>query len=79
MKLEGRQVILSATDLSKHLACRHLTTLDLREARGEIKRPFRDDPGLKASSTEASVTKPNTSLISAARASPSVSSPLCRR
>jgi uncharacterized protein len=48
MKLDGSHVTLSATDLAKHLACRHLTSLDLRAARGEIKRPYRDDPALEA-------------------------------
>src|SRR5678815_2599576 len=48
MKLEGRRITLSATDLARHLACRHLTTLDLRAARGEIQRLFRNDPGLDA-------------------------------
>src|SRR4029453_5597200 len=48
MKLEGRKITLSATDLARHLACRHLTTLDLRAARGEIERPYRNDPGLDA-------------------------------
>jgi predicted RecB family nuclease len=48
MKLERRQLTLSATDLARHLACRHLTMLDLRAARGEIERPYRNDPGLDA-------------------------------
>ena len=48
MKLDGNQFTLSATDLAKHLACRHLTTLDLRAARGEIQRPYRHDPALDA-------------------------------
>src|SRR5262245_29048760 len=48
MKLEGSKITLSATDLARHLACRHLTTLDLRAARGEIERPYRSDPGLDA-------------------------------
>src|SRR5678816_4640093 len=48
MKLEGSRVTLSATDLAKHLACRHATTLDLRAAHGEIERLYRNDPGLEA-------------------------------
>ncbi|HET9943620.1 MAG TPA: TM0106 family RecB-like putative nuclease, partial [Terriglobia bacterium] len=48
MKQDGNQVILSATDLARHLACSHLTALDLRAARREIQRPFRNDPGLDA-------------------------------
>jgi predicted RecB family nuclease len=38
MKLTAGLIRLSATDLSNHLACRHLTGLDLQVARGE-KRP----------------------------------------
>src|SRR5580704_9177637 len=34
MKISTGQVRLSASDLSNHLACRHLTTLDLEVARG---------------------------------------------
>ena len=48
MKLERGRVTLSATDLAKHLACRQLTTLDLRAARGEIERSYRHDTGLEA-------------------------------
>ena len=48
MKLERGRVTLSATDLAKHLACRQLTTLDLRAARGEIERSYRHDAGLEA-------------------------------
>jgi len=36
-----------ATNLADFLACRHLTSLDLAEAAGEIQRDFYDDPGLK--------------------------------
>lgn len=39
MKLVGKQIRLSATDLSNHLACRHLTTLDLEVARGKREEP----------------------------------------
>ena len=35
MKASAGSIRLSATDLSNHLACRHLTTLDLGVARGE--------------------------------------------
>lgn len=35
MKAESTGVRLSATDLSNHLACRHLTSLDLSVARGQ--------------------------------------------
>lgn len=39
MKVESRQIRLSATDLSNHLACRHVTTLDLQVARGRKPAP----------------------------------------
>ncbi|HEY6867798.1 MAG TPA: TM0106 family RecB-like putative nuclease [Candidatus Eisenbacteria bacterium] len=39
MKLEGPALRLSATDLANHLACRHLTTLDLGAAAGRWKPP----------------------------------------
>ena len=39
MKLVGKQIRLSATDLSNHLACRHLTTLDLQVAQGQRAEP----------------------------------------
>ena len=39
MKLAARLIRLSATDLSNHLACRHLTALDLQVARGERRAP----------------------------------------
>jgi predicted RecB family nuclease len=36
-------LLLSPSDLSGHLACPHLTTLDLRVQRGELERPHVDD------------------------------------
>ncbi|HXN53443.1 MAG TPA: TM0106 family RecB-like putative nuclease [Candidatus Acidoferrum sp.] len=39
MKLAFEQIRLSATDLSNHLACRHVTTLDLQVVRGEKRAP----------------------------------------
>jgi predicted RecB family nuclease len=39
MKLVSGQIRLAATDLSNHLACRHVTTLDLQVARGERRAP----------------------------------------
>src|SRR6266446_4168599 len=39
MKLVTEQIRLAATDLSNHLACRHVTTLDLQVARGEKRAP----------------------------------------
>ena len=35
---------LSPTDLANHLACPHLTQLELRVVRGELARPVLDDP-----------------------------------
>jgi predicted RecB family nuclease len=46
MRIEKIQLEISASDLAKHLACRHLTSLDLRAARGEIDRPHWHDPAL---------------------------------
>lgn len=43
--LDGR-LVLSPTDLVGHLACAHLTQLELRAARGELVRPDRVDPEL---------------------------------
>ncbi|PWT89450.1 MAG: nuclease, partial [Acidobacteria bacterium] len=48
MRIYGAQLQLSASDLAKHLACRHLTWLDLMEARGELRRPLWHDSGLIA-------------------------------
>jgi predicted RecB family nuclease len=48
MKLLGTTLKISASDLSNHLACRHVTTLDLQVARGEIKQEFREDPRIDA-------------------------------
>lgn len=43
----GRETIgLSATDLANHLSCRHLTTLNLRLAKGELPEPEWNDPHL---------------------------------
>src|SRR6266481_5702273 len=39
MKIGGRQIRLAGSDLSNHLACRHLTTLDLQVAHGERTAP----------------------------------------
>ena len=46
MRLKDQEILASATDLAKHLACRHLTSLDLRAAKGEIQRIYRDDPAI---------------------------------
>ncbi len=47
MHFSEGHVLLSATDLSKHLACRHLTSLDLLAAKGAIPRVFRNDPAVE--------------------------------
>jgi uncharacterized protein len=47
MKGIGGQLRLTATDLSNHLACRHLTQLDLQVARGERSAPSWAAPDLK--------------------------------
>src|SRR5262245_22993798 len=46
MRIAKQQLEISASDLAKHLACRHLTCLDLLAARGEIARPHWQDPAL---------------------------------
>jgi len=46
VKLWHSNLVLSATDLSNHLACRHLTTLDHAVARGEKSKPESFDPRL---------------------------------
>src|ERR1700730_14899519 len=40
-------LVLSATDLSHFLSCRHLTALEMAEARGNRRRPKWDDPLLE--------------------------------
>src|SRR3979490_2183109 len=47
MKIGGRQIRLAGSDLSNHLACRHLTTLDFQVARGERTAPDWAAPDLK--------------------------------
>jgi uncharacterized protein len=44
MQLRDGQLSLSPSDLSGFLACPHLTQLDLRAARGELKKPRLEDP-----------------------------------
>jgi predicted RecB family nuclease len=46
MKVTGDGIRLSATDLAHHLACRHLTALDLAAALGELSPPRWQDPDL---------------------------------
>jgi uncharacterized protein len=47
MKIVERQIRLAGSDLSNHLACRHLTTLDLQLARGDRTAPDWAAPDLK--------------------------------
>lgn len=47
MKIDSDTVHLSASDLVNHLACGHLTGLDLKAATGEIKAPKTWDPLLE--------------------------------
>src|SRR5215472_1783173 len=44
MKKSAASIRLSATDLSNHLSCRHLTGLDLRVANGELSAPAWNSP-----------------------------------
>ena len=46
MKALASTIRLSASDLSNHLACRHLTTLDLQVVRGEKRAPAWGAPDL---------------------------------
>jgi uncharacterized protein len=48
MRAEGGALILSATDLSNFLNCRHRTALELGEVRGKRRRPAWTDPLLEA-------------------------------
>src|SRR5262245_46589839 len=47
MRLAGSDFVLSATDLSNFLSCRHRTALEMAEARGGQRRPFFNDPLLE--------------------------------
>ncbi|HEX5012809.1 MAG TPA: TM0106 family RecB-like putative nuclease [Candidatus Limnocylindrales bacterium] len=46
MQLIDGTLIVSATDLVGFLECDHLVTLELARTRGEVEKPFRDDPQL---------------------------------
>jgi uncharacterized protein len=48
MRNGSNGVELSASDLAGHLGCRHLTTLDLAAANGQLAPPVWYDPGLEA-------------------------------
>ncbi len=47
MRLTDNDLVLSATDLSNFLSCRHRTALEMAEARGRQERPRWDDPLLE--------------------------------
>src|SRR6184192_3049288 len=48
MRRDAGSLILSASDLSNFLNCRHRTALELGEARGKRRRPAWTDPLLEA-------------------------------
>lgn len=48
MIILGGQLHLSATDLTAHLNCRHLTNLEVEVANGALRRPHYYDPSLDA-------------------------------
>jgi uncharacterized protein len=47
MHVRGPELVLSATDLSNFLGCRHRTGLDMAVAYGKLQRPYHDDPLLE--------------------------------
>jgi predicted RecB family nuclease len=47
VRVAGGNLVLSATDLSSFLSCRHRTALEMGEARGKRRRPWRNDPLLE--------------------------------
>jgi len=47
MHVHGHELVLSATDLSNFLGCRHRTGLDMAVAYGKLRRPYHDDPLLE--------------------------------
>src|SRR6266403_5868496 len=47
MRVEGQQVLLSASDLMRFMSCKHATALDLRYARGEPLVPADDTEDAK--------------------------------
>ncbi len=46
MRIVGKEIRLAATDVSNHLACHHLTVLELAAARGERGQPRWEAPDL---------------------------------
>lgn len=51
MELTSKGFLLAATDLANHVACQHTTQLNKKGARGELKRPYRNDPSLEVLET----------------------------
>jgi hypothetical protein len=47
MRSTGAKIVLSASDLTGHLNCRHLTALDLEVAKGTRPKPKVWDPTLE--------------------------------
>ena len=47
MRITESTFVLSATDLSNFLSCRHRTALEMAEAHGKRRRPKWDDPLLE--------------------------------
>lgn len=47
VRASGSDLVLSATDLSNFLGCRHRTAIEMLEARGQRRRPYHDDPLLE--------------------------------
>src|SRR5258705_11137447 len=47
MRVEGQEVLLSASDLMRFMSCKHATALDLRYARGEPLVPAHDTEDAK--------------------------------
>ena len=47
MRVREGTTTLSASDLANHLSCHHLTALNFRLAKGEIKEPSWEDPHLR--------------------------------
>src|SRR6187455_1178737 len=47
MRSSGAKIVLSASDLTGHLNCRHLTALDLEVAKGTRPKPKIWDPVLE--------------------------------
>lgn len=46
MRLAGGSLLVSASDLARHLGCRHLTALELAVQRGRLEPPLWRDPAL---------------------------------